>query len=116
MVGIDEPTDIAMVKVRPVKLPQIILGDSARLEVGDFVVAIGNPFGLRSSVTMGIVSGLGRSGLDQDGFEDFIQTDAAINPGNSGGALVDLRGELVGITTAILARSAATSASASRSP
>jgi len=103
--GIDEPTDIALLKVRPVKLTQITLGDSAKLEVGDFVVAIGNPFGLRNSVTSGIVSGLGRSNLDQDGFEDFIQTDAAINPGNSGGALVNLRGELVGLATAILARS-----------
>jgi Do/DeqQ family serine protease len=103
--GIDEPTDIALLKVRPVKLTQITLGDSAKLEVGDYVVAIGNPFGLRNSVTSGIVSGLGRSNLDQDGFEDFIQTDAAINPGNSGGALVNLRGELVGLATAILARS-----------
>jgi Do/DeqQ family serine protease len=105
VVGIDEPTDIAVLRVRPVKLAQITLGDSARLEVGDFVVAIGNPFGLRNSVTSGIVSGLGRSSLDQDGFEDFIQTDAAINPGNSGGALVNLRGEMVGLATAILARS-----------
>jgi Do/DeqQ family serine protease len=105
VVGIDEPTDLAVLKVRPVKLTQITLGDSAKLEVGDFVVAIGNPFGLRNSVTSGIVSGLGRSSLDQDGFEDFIQTDAAINPGNSGGALVNLRGELVGLATAILARS-----------
>ena len=105
VVGIDEPTDIAVLQVRPVKLTQITLGDSARLEVGDFVVAIGNPFGLRNSVTSGIVSGLGRSSLDQDGFEDFIQTDAAINPGNSGGALVNLRGEMVGLATAILARS-----------
>jgi Do/DeqQ family serine protease len=105
VVGIDEPTDIALLKVRPVKLTQISLGDSAKLEVGDFVVAIGNPFGLRNSVTSGIVSGLGRSSLDQDGFEDFIQTDAAINPGNSGGALVNLRGEMVGLSTAILARS-----------
>jgi Do/DeqQ family serine protease len=105
VVGIDEPTDIAVLKVRPLKLTQITLGDSSKLEVGDFVVAIGNPFGLRNSVTSGIVSGLSRSSLDQDGFEDFIQTDAAINPGNSGGALVNLRGELVGLATAILARS-----------
>jgi len=105
IVGIDEPTDIAVLKVRPVRLTQIALGDSTRLEVGDFVVAIGNPFGLRNSVTSGIVSGLGRSSLDQNGFEDFIQTDAAINPGNSGGALVNLRGEMVGLATAILARS-----------
>ena len=105
VLGIDEPTDIAVLKVRPVRLTQITLGDSSKLEVGDFVVAIGNPFGLRSSVTSGIVSGLGRSNLDQNGFEDFIQTDAAINPGNSGGALVNLRGELIGLATAILARS-----------
>ena len=105
VVGIDESTDIALIKVRPLKLTQITLGQSAKLEVGDFVVAIGNPFGLRNSVTSGIVSGLGRNNLDQDGFEDFIQTDAAINPGNSGGALVNLRGELVGLATAILARS-----------
>ncbi len=105
VVGIDEPTDIALIKVRPARLTQITLGDSEKLEVGDFVVAIGNPFGLRNSVTSGIVSGLGRSSLDKDGFEDFIQTDAAINPGNSGGALVNLRGELVGLATAILARS-----------
>jgi Do/DeqQ family serine protease len=105
VVGIDEPTDIALLRVRPIKLTQITLGESAKLEVGDFVVAIGNPFGLRNSVTSGIVSGLGRSSLDQDGFEDFIQTDAAINPGNSGGALVNLRGEMVGLATAILARS-----------
>jgi Do/DeqQ family serine protease len=103
--GIDEPTDLAVLRVKPLKLAQITLGDSAKLEVGDFVVAIGNPFGLRNSVTSGIVSGLGRSNLEQDGFEDFIQTDAAINPGNSGGALVNLRGELVGLSTAILARS-----------
>jgi Do/DeqQ family serine protease len=105
VVGIDEPTDLAVIKVRPIKLTQIVLGDSAKLEVGDFVVAVGNPFGLRNTVTSGIVSGLGRSSLDKDGFEDFIQTDAAINPGNSGGALVNLRGELVGLATAILARS-----------
>ncbi len=105
VLGIDEPTDIAVLKVRPVKLTQITLGDSAKLEVGDFVVAVGNPFGLRNSVTSGIVSGLGRSSLDANGFEDFIQTDAAINPGNSGGALVNLRGEMVGLATAILARS-----------
>src|SRR5213078_1860874 len=81
------------------------LGDSTRLEVGDFVVAIGNPFGLQHTVTSGIVSGLGRSGINPDGYEDFIQTDASINPGNSGGALVNLRGELVGINSAILSRS-----------
>jgi serine protease Do/serine protease DegQ len=81
------------------------LGDSSRLEVGDYVVAIGNPFGLQHTVTAGIVSALGRTGINPDGYEDFIQTDASINPGNSGGALVNLRGELVGINSAILSRS-----------
>ena len=77
--------------------------DSDRVEVGDFVVAIGNPFGLGQTVTTGVVSALGRSGLGIEGCENFIQTDASINPGNSGGALVNLKGELVGINTAILA-------------
>src|SRR4029453_15320898 len=86
-------------------LTQVALGDSTKIEVGDFVVAIGNPFGLQHTVTSGIVSGLGRSGINPDGYEDFIQTDASINPGNSGGALVNLRGELVGINSAILSRS-----------
>ena len=81
------------------------LGDSAKLEVGDFVVAVGNPFGLQHTVTAGIVSALGRSGINPEGYEDFIQTDASINPGNSGGALVNLRGELVGINSAILSGS-----------
>jgi serine protease Do len=84
-------------------LKSLPLGDSDKLEVGDFVVAIGNPFGLGQTVTSGIVSALGRSGLGIEGYEDFIQTDASINPGNSGGALVNLRGELIGINTAILA-------------
>ncbi|MCL5801338.1 MAG: PDZ domain-containing protein [Gammaproteobacteria bacterium] len=79
------------------------LADSSRLQVGDFVVAIGNPFGLGQTVTSGIISALGRTGLGIEGYEDFIQTDASINPGNSGGALVNLRGELIGINTAILA-------------
>jgi len=91
--------------VKPDGLTQIPLGDSARAEVGDFVVAIGNPFGLQHTVTSGIISGLSRSGINPDGYEDFIQTDASINPGNSGGALVNLRGELIGINTAILSRS-----------
>jgi Do/DeqQ family serine protease len=102
LVGTDPPTDIAVVKVHAHGLKQIRLGDSARLAVGDFVVAIGNPFGLPHSVTSGIVSGLKRSGFSPDDYEDYIQTDASINPGNSGGALVDLRGDLVGINTAIL--------------
>jgi serine protease Do/serine protease DegQ len=105
IVGSDEPSDVAVLKVKPANLTQIALGDSAKLEVGDFVVAIGNPFGLQNTVTSGIVSGLGRSNISPDGYEDFIQTDASINPGNSGGALVNLRGELVGINTAILSRS-----------
>jgi S1-C subfamily serine protease len=84
-------------------LTQIAFADSSALRVGDYVVAIGNPFGLDQTVTSGIVSALGRSGLGIEGYEDFIQTDASINPGNSGGALVNLRGELVGINTAILA-------------
>ncbi len=105
VVGSDEPSDIAVLKVKPVDLTQIALGDSSKLQVGDFVVAIGNPFGLHNTVTSGIVSGLGRSNINSDGYEDFIQTDASINPGNSGGALVDLRGQLIGINTAILSRS-----------
>src|SRR5580693_5527237 len=105
VVGSDAPSDIAVLKVKPDGLSQIALGDSARVEVGDFVVAIGNPFGLQHTVTSGIISGLSRSGINPDGYEDFIQTDASINPGNSGGALVNLRGELIGINTAILSRS-----------
>ena len=81
------------------------MGDSDQSQVGDFVLAIGNPFGLGQTVTSGLISALGRSGLGIEGYEDFIQTDAPINPGNSGGALVDLRGRLVGINTAILAPS-----------
>ena len=105
IVGSDTPSDVAVLKVKPEGLSQIVLGDSAKAEVGDFVVAIGNPFGLQHTVTSGIVSGLSRSGINPDGYEDFIQTDASINPGNSGGALVNLRGELIGINTAILSRS-----------
>jgi Do/DeqQ family serine protease len=105
VVGSDVPSDVAVLKVPPEALIQVALGDSTRLEVGDFVVAIGNPFGLQHTVTSGIVSGLGRSGINPDGYEDFIQTDASINPGNSGGALVNLKGELVGINSAILSRS-----------
>jgi Do/DeqQ family serine protease len=105
VVGSDVPSDVAVLKVPPDALTQVALGDSTHLEVGDFVVAIGNPFGLQHTVTSGIVSGLGRSGINPDGYEDFIQTDASINPGNSGGALVNLRGQLVGINSAILSRS-----------
>lgn len=107
VLGSDQPSDVAVVKVDPtgLSLTQIALGDSSKIEVGDFVVAIGNPFGLAHTVTAGIISGLSRSGINPDGYEDFIQTDASINPGNSGGALVNLRGELIGINTAILSRS-----------
>src|SRR5438105_740224 len=102
VVGSDTPSDVAVLKVKPDGLSQVALGDSAKAEVGDFVVAIGNPFGLQHTVTSGIISGLSRSGINPDGYEDFIQTDASINPGNSGGALVNLRGELVGINAAIV--------------
>jgi serine protease Do/serine protease DegQ len=107
LVGADPETDIAVLKVKTdgVKLMALPLGDSNSLRVGDFVVAVGNPFGLGQTVTSGIVSALGRTGLGIEGYEDFIQTDASINPGNSGGALINLRGELVGINTAILAPS-----------
>jgi len=102
LVGSDQPSDIAVLKVSADGLSQMPLGDSSHLEVGDFVVAIGNPFGLQHTVTSGIVSGLSRTGINPDGYEDFIQTDASINPGNSGGALVNLRGELIGINAEIL--------------
>jgi Do/DeqQ family serine protease len=105
LVGADPGTDIAVVKIPSENLTALPLGDSSKLEVGDYVVAVGNPFGLGQTVTSGIVSAVGRSGLKIEGYEDFIQTDASINPGNSGGALVNLRGELVGINTAILAPS-----------
>ncbi len=105
LVGRDAQVDLAVVKVDPKGLRQIAFANSGQLRVGDFVVAIGNPFGLNQTVTSGIVSALGRSGLGIEGYEDFIQTDASINPGNSGGALVDLAGRLVGINTAIFAPS-----------
>jgi Do/DeqQ family serine protease len=105
LVGRDPGTDIAVLRIQGSGLTAVPLGDSDALEVGDYVVAIGNPFGLGQTATLGIVSALGRSGLDIEGYEDFIQTDASINPGNSGGALVDLRGRLIGINTAILAPS-----------
>jgi serine protease DegQ len=103
LVGSDQGTDVALLKVNAKDLTAIELANSDQLQVGDYVVAIGDPFGLGQTVTSGIVSALGRSGLDVEGYEDFIQTDASINPGNSGGALVDLDGKLVGINTAILA-------------
>ena len=104
VVGTDEGSDLAVLQVDAENLKSIPFGDSATLRVGDYVVAIGNPFGFSNSVTSGIVSALGRSGLNSDAFEDFIQTDASINPGNSGGALVNLKGELVGINSAIISR------------
>ena len=105
VVGTDPETDVAVIKMPAENLVDIKPADSDALRVGDFVVAIGNPFGLGQTVTSGIVSALGRSGLGIEGYEDFIQTDASINPGNSGGALVNLRGELVGINTAIFSQS-----------
>ena len=104
IVGSDAATDIAVIKVDASGLTDMPIGDSEGVRVGDFVLAIGNPFGLGHTVTSGIVSALGRTGISRDGYEDFIQTDASINPGNSGGALVNLRGELVGINSAILSR------------
>ncbi len=106
VVGSDPGTDIAVLKVDNGKgLVQMKLGNSDQVQVGDFVLAIGNPFGLQHTVTSGIVSALGRSGINPDGYEDFIQTDASINPGNSGGALVNLKGELIGINSAIFSNS-----------
>ena len=102
VVGADPDTDVAVIRIEASKLPIVTWGDSAALRVGDTVMAFGNPFGLSFTVTRGIVSAVGRAGLGIEGFEDFIQTDAAINPGNSGGALVDVRGRLVGINTAIV--------------
>jgi len=104
LVGVDAETDLALLKVDLGNLPAITLGNSAQLRVGDVVLAIGNPYGLTKSVTQGIVSATGRGLLDLATFENFIQTDAAINAGNSGGALVNTRGELVGINTAVLAQ------------
>lgn len=105
LVGADRESDVAVVRIDADNLTEIPVGNSDKLRVGDFVVAIGNPFGLNQTVTSGIVSALGRSGLGIEGYEDFIQTDASINPGNSGGALINLKGELVGINTAIIAPS-----------
>ncbi len=105
MLGADPDTDVALVRIPAERLVAIPLADSDKLRVGDFVIAIGNPFGLEHSVTSGIVSALARHGLGIGGYEDYIQTDASINPGNSGGALINLRGELVGINTAIFSRS-----------
>ena len=107
LVGVDPEVDLAVLQVKAQGLTAVPIGESGRLRVGDIVVAIGNPFGLGQTVTSGIVSALGRTGLGIEGYEDFIQTDASINPGNSGGALVNLRGELIGINTAIVGASGA---------
>jgi serine protease Do/serine protease DegQ len=105
VVGSDKASDIAVLQVEAESLASMPLGDSTKLRVGDYVVAIGNPFGFSNTVTSGIVSALGRSGMNPGAYESFIQTDASINPGNSGGALVNLNGELVGINSAIISRS-----------
>jgi serine protease Do len=102
VVGSDPKTDVAVVKIDAASLPTLAMGDSSKIQVGDLAFAIGDPFGIGETATMGIVSATGRNGLDIEDYEDFIQTDAAINPGNSGGALVDAHGELIGINTAIL--------------
>lgn len=105
IIGTDPQSDVAIIKIEAPDLPAIAVGDSSNLRIGSFVLAVGNPFGIGQTVTMGIVSALGRSGLGITDYENFIQTDAAINPGNSGGALVNMHGELIGINTAILSRS-----------
>jgi S1-C subfamily serine protease len=102
-VGIDPGTDIAVLQIQAQDLAALKFGDSDQLNVGDYVIAIGNPFGLGQTVTSGIVSALGRTGLSAEGYEDFIQTDASINPGNSGGPLVNLKGQVIGVNTAIVA-------------
>lgn len=110
LIGSDDQSDIALLQIQnPSKLTQIAIADSDKLRVGDFAVAVGNPFGLGQTATSGIVSALGRSGLNLEGLENFIQTDASINRGNSGGALLNLNGELIGINTAILALAAGAS-------
>ena len=105
VIGTDAKTDIALIKVDAKDLPRLMLGNSSNVEVGDIALAVGNPFGLGQTVTMGIISATGRGGLGIEDYEDFIQTDASINPGNSGGALVNTKGELIGINTAILSGS-----------
>lgn len=103
IIGLDSPSDVALLQIKAKNLTAITIGDSNNLKVGDFVAAIGNPFGLSQTVTSGIISALGRTTLGIENYENFIQTDAPINPGNSGGALIDAKGQLVGINTAILA-------------
>jgi serine protease Do len=104
-IGTDQPSDIAVIKIDAKDLPVLRLGDSDAMEVGDWVIAVGNPFGLTESITVGVISAKGRSRLGIADFEDFIQTDAAINPGNSGGPLINLQGEAIGVNTAIASRS-----------
>jgi serine protease Do len=104
VIGADAKTDIALLKVDEKNLPTLAFADSSHVQVGDIALAIGNPFGIGKTVTMGIISATGRGNLGIEDYEDFIQTDAAINPGNSGGALINTRGELIGINTAILSR------------
>ena len=104
VIGKDPKSDVAVMKIDAKDLPAITLADSAKIEVGDVVLAVGNPFGLGQTVTMGIISATGRAAMGLK-YQDFIQTDAAINPGNSGGALVDAEGRLIGINTAIYSRS-----------
>lgn len=105
IIGLDKPSDVALLQIKAKNLTAVSIGDSGKLKVGDFVAAIGNPFGLSQTVTSGIVSALGRTTLGIESYENFIQTDAPINPGNSGGALINMQGELIGINTAILAPS-----------
>ena len=102
LIGTDAKTDVAVVKIEGKDLPVLTLGDSSKMRVGDFALAVGNPFGIGQTLTAGIISATGRGGLGIEDYEDFLQTDAAINPGNSGGALVNVRGELIGLNTAIL--------------
>src|SRR6185436_17260151 len=103
----DPNTDIAVLKIEGSGFSPITIGDSSKVQVGDYALAIGNPFGVGQTVTMGIVSAMNRGNLGIEDYEDFIQTDAPINPGNSGGALVNDRGQLIGINTAILAHGSA---------
>ena len=102
LIGSDAKTDVAVIKIDGRNLPALALGDSSKVQVGDFALAVGNPFGVGETMTMGIISATGRGGFGIEDYEDFLQTDAAINPGNSGGALIDVRGELVGLNTAIV--------------
>ena len=113
LIGRDESTDIALLHIDAGDLPTLPWGDSATLRIAEWVLAVGNPFQLNQTVTLGIVSAVGRDNLGVARYEDFIQTDAAINPGNSGGALINARGELVGINTAIFSDSGETRASGS---